>query len=50
MSALKISGIVLAPLLALFVGSLAAEDQRRFLACRQLGASADACILQISGR
>ena len=47
---LKISGIVLAPLLALFIGSLAAEDQRRFLDCRQSGASADACILQISGR
>jgi hypothetical protein len=50
MVVLKISGIVLAPLLALFIGSLAAEDQRRFLDCRQSGASADACILQISGR
>ena len=50
MVALKISGIVLAPLLALFISSLAAEDQRRFLDCRQSGASVDACILQISGR
>ena len=50
MTFLKISGVFLLPLLALFVGSLASEDQRHFLACRQTGASADACLLQISGR
>ena len=50
MAFLKISAVFLLPLLALFVGSLASEDQRHFLACRQTGASADACLLQISGR
>jgi hypothetical protein len=50
MTFLKISAVFLLPLLALFVGSLASEDQRHFLACRQTGASADACLLQISGR
>jgi hypothetical protein len=50
MTFLKISAVFLLPLLALFVGSLASEDQRRFLTCRQAGASVDACLLQISGR
>jgi hypothetical protein len=50
MTFLKISAVFLLPLLALFVGSLASEDQRHFLACRQTGASVDACLLQISGR
>jgi hypothetical protein len=50
MTFLKISAVFLLPLLALFVGSLASEDQRQFLSCRQAGASVDACLLQISGR
>jgi hypothetical protein len=50
MAFLKISAVFLLPLLALFVGSLASEDQRHFLSCRQTGASVDACLLQISGR
>jgi hypothetical protein len=50
MTFLKISAVFLLPLLALFVGSLASEDQRHFLACRQTGANVDACLLQISGR
>jgi hypothetical protein len=50
MAFLKISAVFLLPLLALFVGSLAVEDQRHFLSCRQTGASADTCLLQISGR
>ncbi len=37
-------------LLALFVAGLAVEDQRQFAVCRASGASADACLLQISGR
>lgn len=36
--------------LVLFAASLAVEDQRHFVACRASGASADACLLQISGR
>jgi hypothetical protein len=40
----------LAPLGVIFLASLAAEDQRAFLACRQSGQSTDACILQIHGR
>lgn len=50
MTFLKISAVFLLPLLVLFVASLASENQRHFLACRQTGASADACLLQISGR
>jgi hypothetical protein len=50
MTFLKVSAVFLLPLLALFVGSLASEDQRRFLSCRQAGSSVDACLLQISGR
>ena len=40
----------LAPIGVIFLASLAAEDQRSFLACRQSGQSVDACILQIHGR
>jgi hypothetical protein len=47
---LKLSAFFGAALLALFVGSLASEDQRHFVACRASGASADACLLQIGGR
>jgi hypothetical protein len=46
----KLSALFGGSLLALFVCSLAAEDQRLFVACRATGASADACLLQISGR
>ena len=45
-----ILSILLAPLAVMFVGSLAAEDQRAFLTCRANGASVDACHLLISGR
>jgi hypothetical protein len=45
-----ILSILLAPLAVMFVGSLAAEDQRAFLSCRANGASVDACILHIAGR
>jgi hypothetical protein len=37
-------------LLALFVGTLAIEDQRLFVACRASGQSADSCLLQLQGR
>ncbi len=50
MLALKLSSIFAGSLLAIFAGSLAVEDQRHFVACRASGASADACLLQISGR
>jgi hypothetical protein len=50
MLALKLSAVFGGSLLALFIGSLAVEDQRHFVACRASGASVDACLLQISGR
>lgn len=50
MLALKLSALFGGSLLALFAASLAVEDQRHFVACRASGASADACLLQISGR
>jgi hypothetical protein len=46
----KLSALFGGSLLALFVGGLAVEDQRHFVACRATGATADACLLQISGR
>lgn len=46
----KLSALFGGSLLALFAASLAVEDQRHFVACRASGASADACLLQISGR
>lgn len=48
--AAKLSAVFGGSLLALFIGGLAVEDQRHFVACRAAGASADACLLQISGR
>ena len=50
MKLFPILSICLAPLAVMFVGSLAAEDQRAFLACRANGASADYCRLIIAGR
>ena len=50
MLALKLSALFGGSLLALFVAGLASQDQRLFVACRATGASADACLLQISGR
>jgi hypothetical protein len=50
MKTLSILSILLAPLAVMFIGSLAAEDQRTFLACRANGASADYCRLIIAGR
>ena len=46
----KLAAVFGGSLLALFAASLAVEDQRHFVACRATGASADACLLQISGR
>jgi hypothetical protein len=46
----KLSALFAGSLFALFVASLASQDQRLFVACRASGASADACLLQISGR
>ena len=46
----KLAGLFAGSLLTLFVVSLASEDQRHFVACRATGATADACLLQISGR
>jgi hypothetical protein len=46
----KLSSLFAGSLFALFVVSLASEDQRRFVSCRATGASADACLLQIAGR
>lgn len=46
----KLAAVFGGSLLALFTASLAVEDQRHFVACRASGASADACLLQISGR
>jgi hypothetical protein len=50
MTVFRIAAVFLAPLVFLFVASLAAEDQRHFIACRADGASVDACILHIAGR
>ena len=50
MLALKLSAVFGGSLFALFIGSLVVEDQRQFVVCRATGASADACLLQISGR
>jgi hypothetical protein len=46
----KLAALFGGSLLTLFVASLAVDDQRRFVACRASGASADTCLLQISGR
>lgn len=46
----KLASLFAGSLLVLFAASLASEDQRRFVACRATGATADACLLQISGR
>jgi hypothetical protein len=46
----KLTALFGGSLLALFTASLAVEDQRHFVACRATGATADACLLQISGR
>jgi hypothetical protein len=48
--AAKVSALFLGAFAALFVGTLAIEDQRHFVACRTTGASADACLLKINGR
>jgi len=50
MAFFKTSGVLLGAALVLFAGSLAHQDQRLFVACRASGNSADACLLQISGR
>ena len=50
MKTLSILSICVAPFVILLIGSLAAEDQRAFLACRANGASADYCRLIIAGR
>jgi hypothetical protein len=47
---LSLSGMFIAPLALLFIGSLAAEDQRHYVNCRLSGSSLDACLLQIAGR
>lgn len=46
----KLTALFGGSLLALFIAGLAVEDQRHFVTCRASGASADACLLQISGR
>jgi hypothetical protein len=46
----KLAALFGGSLAALFVGTLAIEDQRHFVACRASGASADACLLQLQGR
>jgi hypothetical protein len=46
----KFSALFAGSLFALFVVSLASDDQRRFVSCRATGASVDACLLQLSGR
>ena len=47
---LSLSGLFVAPIVVLFVCSLASEDQRHYVNCRLSGASLDACMLQIAGR
>jgi len=49
-TAAKLAALFGGSLLVLFVAGLAVEDQRHFVACRASVASADACLLQISGR
>ena len=46
----KLAALFGGALLAILAGSLAVEDQRRFLSCRATGVSANACLLQINGR
>jgi hypothetical protein len=46
----KLSALFSGSLLAIFLGSLAMENQRQFISCRLTGASVDACLLQIHGR
>lgn len=46
----KLAALFGGSLLTLFVAGLASEDQRLFVACRATGATADACLLKISGR
>ena len=46
----KLSALFGGSLFALFIGTLAIEDQRHFVTCRMAGASVDACLLQINGR
>jgi hypothetical protein len=46
----KLTGLFCGSLLLLFAASLMSEDQRRFIDCRASGASAEACLLFISGR
>jgi hypothetical protein len=49
-SSLGVGAILLAPLVTLFIGSLAVENQRMFLSCRANGGSTDSCLLLIGGR
>jgi hypothetical protein len=49
-SAASIVGMFVAPLLILFVASLASEDQRHYVSCRLDGHGLDACLLKINGR
>jgi hypothetical protein len=46
----KLSALFGGSLFALFVGTLAIEDQRHFVSCRMAGGGVDACLLQINGR
>jgi hypothetical protein len=46
----KLSALFGGSLFALFIGTLAIEDQRHFVDCRMTGGNVDACLLQISGR
>lgn len=49
-SAASIVGMFVAPLLILFVASLASEDQRHYVSCRLDGHGLDACLLKINVR
>jgi hypothetical protein len=49
-SSLGVGAVLLAPLVTLFIGSLAVENQRMFLSCRANGGSTDSCLLLIGGR
>ena len=49
-SAASIVGMFVAPLVILFVASLASEDQRHYVSCRLDGHGLDACLLKINGR
>jgi hypothetical protein len=46
----KLAALFSGALAALFVASLAVEDQRLFVSCRASGVSVDACLLRINGR